>query len=310
MKSFLRNIIVFATGFALMIVCPVLLISECDNLDKTSSENNNIISLQTKSSFDSLDILFVGNSYCYSSINTIYFDSLNIDTYNLGIATSGVQFYNLLINDYYDHVRIFPKKVLLLVSPMTFSSKSDNFDAYPIHRYLEDEMTNLEIVFRFNRLGQLFSMYKKSLEKGLLYLSSPRKSFCKESRMKNKGFVPSDKVVSLESISNDEHLYLPFKNESFDGSKVTDLLDIADYIKEKGSEVIFFELPTNKLSEYFSSDYLSEYQKGLDTIKQKYSLIHVRTDLFMQEHYRNIDHMNSSGATIATAEIIEYLTGE
>lgn len=307
MKLFIRNIALFLIGFIAFVVVPILFVSSYDNSDKNTSENHNIISLQTKSSYDNLDILFVGNSYCYSSINTHILDSLNIHSFNLGIATAGVQFYDLILNDYFENIKTPPKKVLILVSPLTFTSKADNFNAYPIHRYLESEKSNLDISIKYNRLTELVSMYMKSTEKGLINLLFKRGLDQNKERSNNKGFMASDIVVSPKIISKDEHLYLALKNESLEAAKVSNLLEIAESIREKGSEVIFFELPVNILHEYFSKYFLADYEKALLKIKKDYRLLSINPDLFTSENYRNIDHMNSTGALIATKEILRLI---
>ena len=306
MKLFFHNIIVFILGFVLIVIAPSLLISKYDNLEKDTSKNHNIISLQTKSSFDSLDILFIGNSYCYSSVNTNYLDSLNINSFNLGIATAGVQFYDLLINDYINNTKTPPEKVLLLVTPMTFSSKSDNYIAYPIHRYLENEKSNLDVAAKNSNIRALIPMYKKSLQKAFVNIYKFRENQ-NQQRYNQKGFSPSNKIVNDTIISNTEPLYTSLTNETFDKSKVEDLLRTANYIRQKGSEVIFFELPTNLLSNYFNNSYLSDYQKSLKHINANFKLISIDQNIFSMQNYRNIDHMNSSGAKIATKEIVKLL---
>jgi hypothetical protein len=293
-----------------LIIIPFLLIGNYDNLDKDTSDDGNIISLQNKSSFDSLDILFIGNSYCYNAVNISYFDSLNIHAFNLGIATAGVQFYDLVLNDYYDNVTSSPKKVLLLVTPMTFSSKSDNFSIYPIHRYLENEKSNFDIAFNFNRTGELSAMFKKSFLKGMANIVSEREIYDVKNRLKYKGYRPNAVVVNENKISKSEHFYLPLQSDNFDKSRLQDLLKIANRISLKGAEVIFFELPTNLLNNYFSTKYLSDYEDGLTSLSQKFEFISIDSSLFSQNDYRNIDHMNSSGAHIATKEIIRLLYEE
>lgn len=307
MKEFIRTIIIFILGSLVFICIPIHLLSEYDNIDKNTSLNHNIIRLQTKSYYDSLDILFVGNSYCYSSMNTEYMDSLNIRSFNLGIATAGVQFYDLILNDYFKNTLSPPKTVLLLVSPMTFSSQSDNFTAYPIHRYLENEKSNFEICIKFNRLDELISMYRRSTKKGLSNILFKKEVNYKNKHSNNKGFLPNSLVVTSEIISNDEILYLSLKEDLFIESKVEDLLQIANSIKKKGSEVVFFELPTNLLYKYFSINYLNDYKKSLVTISDNYELISIDQDLFSSKNYRNIDHMNSSGAKIATKQVMKLL---
>ncbi len=308
MKKFIRKIIIFILGFLLIITPCFFLISKYDNLDKDTSENHNIISLQTYSEYDSSDILFIGNSYCYSSINTHVLDSLNIKTFNLGIATAGTQFYDLLLEDYYNNVNIIPKKVLILLTPMSFSAKSDNFKSYPIHRYLQNEKSNFYIILKYNRLREAFSMYKKSAKKSFqLILEHKEKNISKTKRVNNKGYYPSDKTVDNTIITKTEKLYTSFKKENFPMHKIDELLKLAHKIEKKGSEVIFFELPTYKLNNYFNNEYRADYNKGLIRLSVKYKLIRIDKNKFNKENYRNIDHMNSSGAEIATKELIKII---
>ena len=87
MRAYILRISIFSFGLIILFLPSALFISGFDNLDKDTSENHNIISLQSKSSYDSLDILFIGNSYCYSAIDTYILDSQSISSFNLGIAT-------------------------------------------------------------------------------------------------------------------------------------------------------------------------------------------------------------------------------
>jgi hypothetical protein len=306
-KKFLLKNIYFFFVFGVITLPLVLILSSYDNADKSRSANHNIISLQTKSDFDSLDILFVGNSYCYSSINTKFLDSLNILSFNLGIASAGVQFYDLIINDYLAKIESPPKKVLLMVTPMTFSSKSDNFNAYPIHRYLESPKSNFQVALKYNRINELLSMHKKSISKGIHNIISKASTIKSIPHDNNNGFVPSEEEVSNKVISKEEYSYLPFKNDLFEKSKVEYLLDIASSVEKRGSEVVFFELPTYLLYRYFSKTYLDNYETALVQINESFELIRLNSRLFQKENYRNIDHMNSSGSIIATKQIVNYL---
>lgn len=308
MKSFFLKIGVFVLGFITVVILPILWVSRYDNIDKETADNHNIVTLQTKSSYDSLALLFVGNSYGYSSIDTKYLDSLGLASFNLGIATAGVQFYELVIKDYFDRITTPPQKVLLLVTPMTFSNQSDNFSAYPVHRYLEQELSNIEVALQYKKLDELDLLYKKSLSKAFVNLTSPKttKETGKE-RFNNKGYLPSGGMVDENIIAKEEHLYLDLKDNMLDTSKVTSLLALAHYLQQKGSEVIFYELPTHLGASYFSADYLAAYQKSLLRLRQEFELLSIDPRLFSADNYRNIDHMNSSGAKIATKTLVNLL---
>ena len=84
-------------------------------------------------------------------------------------------------------------------------------------------------------------------------------------------------------------------------------MEVAKLIETKGSKAIFVELPTYKLIDYFNDDYMSEYENEISNLSKKFNLIRIDGGLFKKENYRNIDHMNSSGAEIATKELINQL---
>lgn len=67
MKKFILDTLMFVITF-IVIIFILGGVASFDNLDRKTADNNNIVSLQNKAKYDSLDVLFVGNSYCYSGI--------------------------------------------------------------------------------------------------------------------------------------------------------------------------------------------------------------------------------------------------
>ena len=98
----MRNYIVRTTIFLLIALTAMLVINLFDNIDKQTSSNHNIASLRHVQTMDHLDILFVGNSYCYSGINPQHFDSAGLNVYNAGLAAGGPFSYDLVVNDLID----------------------------------------------------------------------------------------------------------------------------------------------------------------------------------------------------------------
>lgn len=308
MKKFILNCLIFGLFFVIIICIPILVIGQYDNADAALSTNTNIRSLQTKSKFDSLDILFVGNSYCYSAIQPTILDSNSLKSYNLGIATAGIEFYELIINDYLTHVNKYPRFLFLLVSPMTFSSKSDNYASYPIHRYLEKPISNFEIALRFNKYEELLSLYRKSISKSFSNLFSTSKPNSDDVFDTNsKGFVANNSVVTDQLIHRDQHLYTSFAYEKFNPKKLNNMINLTRSLESSGITVVYFELPTNKLRKYFNQDYLQAYESALQVLNRENGLFRIDTALFSDTNYRNIDHMNTSGSVIATHAILEYI---
>jgi len=308
MSKFIKRTALFFLGLFLIFFLPSFFISELDNLDRHTTDNNNIVSLQSKSLYDSLDILFVGNSYCYSGVIPAQIDkALALSTYNLGIATAGIEFYDLVINDYLANVKQAPKQVFIMISPMTFSSKSDNYSAYPIHRYLETPISNLELSLSYSHYNQFFEMHRKSIEKGIKNFPGSEEKVVSLYKSEERGFVKSDVTVTDSIIESTEHFYAQLKKNKMADAQKKSLLATAASLKSKGIGVVFFELPTNKLSSYFSEEYLTELAEFKTALKTSHEFISVSSEGFSDRHYRNIDHMNTKGATLATERLIEFI---
>ena len=301
MKNFLKKILLFVT----LPILPIFFIGNFDNIDKQTSNNHNIIRIQTKSNYDSLDILFVGNSYCYSGIIPSLFDEVGIRSYNLGIATAGPFFYELIINDYLEFINTKPKSIFILVSPITFSILADNFSAYPIHRYLENPKTNEEIVFQFGLPDEYINLFKKSVTKGIKNLIN-KKVKNEENYTTERGFIPSEITNNETIVQNTQYLYTPLKNENFNQQYFAYLKKIVRELETKGIKIVFYELPTNMLYEYFNSQYLLSYKSAIESLKSDYIFLSNELKL-NNDCFRNIDHLNTKGAEIATKSIIEKI---
>jgi len=305
MKMFLTKVLIFL----FLILTTILFLSEFDNLDKNSNSNSNIVSLQRKSSVDDLDILFIGNSYCYSSIQPGLFNNIGIRSLNLGIASAGPYFYELVIDDYLSHVSKPPEAIFILVSPMTFSSQSDNFVEYPIHRYLENPISNLVISFEYKQFSELAKLYQKSLKRSVINILLTQPVVDYSSFLINRGFIKNDNVVSEEIIAADKSFYENLSNESIDLEKIRKLEVIVKNLETKGIRVILFELPTYLLRNYFNEEFLERYESVLTKKKMNNILFRLDETEFHANSYRNIDHMNTTGSLIASKLLISKIMG-
>lgn len=303
----MRKFILLTFLFLFIPLFVICFLAHFDNADKDFNSNSNIISLQKKASFDSLDILFVGNSYCYSGIQPSLFDSLGISTFNLGIATAGPVFYELIIRDYLNSVQRKPKFIFLLLSPMTFSGKADNFLAYPIHRYLNASFSNLEIAFKYNRMSDLPVLYRKSLKKGITNLLKKGPPIDYTDFYRFKGFLPDSQTVTKEIIEKDEHEYTSFAKDKFQDEKTNSLLGIINELELKGIQVVLFELPTHLLESYFNQDYLKEYESAIKNLGKQNTVLKIDRSSFTSDDFRNIDHLNSRGSELATLMLLDEI---
>ena len=329
MKKFIKKSISFIFFFIIITSVPIKIISQFDNLDKSFTKNNNIVSLNIVSNYKDLDILFLGNSYCYSGIQPKILESIGIDSYALGIATAGVGFYRIIINDYLSHATDYPKNIFILLSPITFSSKSDGYVDYPIHRYLKTPIKNSDIVFNYKYYNQTNSdkmmvpsnMIKKTMDLFLINRRSFKKGLINIYRLitnelsteniilidPERGFIGNNRIASDGIIFDDKIKYQSLIKDKFQFDKILELEKIVESIKLKGIKVKFFQIPTNKLEESFNIDYLNNYKLSLEYLSKNTEIINIDKLDFNKNHYRDLDHLNTYGAELVAKKMIEHI---
>jgi hypothetical protein len=282
--------------------------SRLDNNNAAFSVNPNIIKIQNKSLFDSLDMLLMGNSYLYSAIQpNIINKHTKLETFNLGIATAGVEFYDLIVDDYLKHTKVNPKVLVVLTNRMLFSHLSDNFVSYPIHRYLESPMSNLSLTLKTKNIKELYPLMRTSLDKSWDFLrNSVPKYYINQtdSIIYLRGFIPSKgNYGDSQSDKNYEQL----SNEDFNYNTLSKLKNWLSKIESTGIKVVILQIPTNKLDSYFNLGYNLSYLHAMDDLSSSYEFINVPDSGFDANSFRDLDHMNSTGATKATLLFIESL---
>ena len=286
----------------------LLLLSKFDNIDKKLNQDNNIVSIKNKSKFDSLDILFVGNSYCYSGIIPEIFDRINYKTYNLGISTAGPYFYELLLDEYLANCQQKPKSIYLLISPTTFSCLADNFLAYPIHRYLENSFSNEYIAYKYKQYTKYDQILHKSIRKGFnnIFTKGTNKDESFQILV-SKGYCKSTQIYTSNILKSTHELYYPLKKDNFSEIKFKHLLNFLEYLNTTTNiEIVLFDLPTNELKNYYNSNFISNYNVGKSILSKKYKFISLDSSL-PNSCFQNIDHLNYSGAQIATNNLVRII---
>ena len=104
---------------------------------------------------------------------------------------------------------------------------------------------------------------------------------------------------------------MAFKGEKkFLADKFTYLLNYAGSLKNQGIEVVFFSLPDNKASGFFSSNYLDSYQKSVTDLKKKYLFFDLAGFKLDSTCYRNSDHLNTHGASFVSKQLISEIVME
>ena len=313
MKKFITQLILFFAIFSIVLIS----IAKFDNVGRCYNKSENVQKLLCMQQFDSLDILFLGNSYCYSGINPMYFDSAGIKIFNLGISSAGINYYRVLANDYIATAKKKPKSVFMLVSPMTFSDKSDDAMNNPIYRYANYPLSVEKYMYLYDR--NLITSYPKIVARSFsrtfvnlyAYFTS-KKNYCEaenNTMFFTKGFIASTKKSSFKDNLKTNHFFTPFFTCKFDTCKAQKFFDLADELESKNIKAVFYQLPSNKLYSFFNAGYLHEYAAFITKLKQKHCFIFVDMKLD-EQYYRDQDHLNADGAIIADREMIRLIKAQ
>lgn len=307
MFYFFKKFLLFIT----VPVLPVLFLASFDHKDRMTNHDINILKLANMKQFDSLDILFTGSSFCYSGVFNPYFDSLGYKTFNLGTAAAGPYFYQIIIDDYLRNVKKQPALIMMSIAPNTFSSISDNFLAYPVHRYINDPLSNEKIATGYNYLAEYPEMEMKSVSKGISNLLN-RHSYTSHTTdtgvLANKGFFKSYAVFNPANEKEEAKTYAHIKFDKFDYQKLEHLKSFARSLKERNIQVAFFEIPTYKLRTFFNEKYLAAFEKSKTELQSEFIYFTDDSNLPLS-CFRSIDHINTQGAMIYTPMLEKKIMG-
>ncbi|MEP1034891.1 hypothetical protein [Ekhidna sp.] len=296
-------------GFIVILMVPVFWVASFDK-HVLEPENINLSRIIDARNHLELDYLVVGNSYGYSSLYPPLFDSLEIDIYNYGTPGAGVLMYELMINDFLNCLGGKTSNVILTISPTIFSVGGDDWGANPYHRYLNCPQSSAKMLIEDLNLEKLLKATQSGFVRGLFYLRSNERS--NHSEILNasedyKGFYHRYDTFSTKYYQENKHLYQKYLDDNFKDRSRERLINILSSLKKRGINPIVIETPTNKLTDFFNEEFLSEYSNTLDEIERKgYKL--VRNKLYLDStYYRDIDHVNYFGASVFTANLINML---
>jgi hypothetical protein len=192
---------------------------------------------------------------------------------------------------------------------MTFSSQSDDWKDYPVHRYLNKPESNEEVLLKYGNSKDYPEMVFNSVRKGLNNLLGGRKTINRKELQKIYDFrgLMVDSTVTSDALEKSiSPLFKPLLKDHFDEEGAGLMSQLAAKIKAMGITVIFFEVPTNHLNSYFSPEFLNSYEDYCKKISADYPLL--RNGLVLKANYfRNTDHTNTQGAYQFTSYLIANL---
>jgi hypothetical protein len=293
LKLFIYRLLVFAISFFILIKTAGLF-----DIYSTNEQSRDLNSIKCSQKTDSIDLLFLGSSYTYSAINPVYFDSLGLKSYNLGISGTGIYFTDLILSDYYHSKKYKPKYIVLDISHFSFCDKSDDFLSYPLHRYLNSPFTHEALLIKYPHYTPHYLQFlAKSSRKGLSSFFSKNYT-AEDSTCINRGFFSDFTVADAETLRKDS-LKMQFLAEAkFDEKKLQTLLSLTESYQKKGCLIYWYLAPTQNLPRYFSAEYRHEFDNAIIKIRRNQYMEEIVMDKLTLENsdFRNTDHLNSNGA--------------
>ena len=90
-----------------------------------------------------------------------------------------------------------------------------------------------------------------------------------------------------------------------DNNKFQYLFRFSELLQKKGIQIVYYTLPTNKVTSFFSRQYLKDYEKELEEIKHRFILLDGTPVITLDSlDFRNSDHLNTLGASIVSKTIL------
>lgn len=291
-------------GFSLVLLLYLAMLSVAQYDNKHKISDDNVLRLMAAESESEIDYLFVGSSYTYSGIIPSVFDSIHLKTFNLGIATSGPFFNEIVINDFLS-VHKKPNYILIAIAYTTFSEvASDSWDNYPIHRYLSNSLSNENIFIRYTDTKTYFQMLRRSFKKGTENIFNGKAGFdtlVLSDLKKTKGYFKSIESTSNLKINQERELFTPYLKSNYSERKENALLDLIARLKSRGIKVILLEPPTYQLGNFFSEEYKKRYSEFVYGLSDKsITILKDTVNVYDSSCFRNTDHLNFKGASVYT----------
>ncbi len=244
---------------------------------------------------NSVDYLFIGNSYCYSGVNNVLFDSITEKkSFNLGYATAGP----VIVESMLEKVKLERiEEIIWVTSPADIINITDNSDAYPY--YLFNKVDEIDYYLRgYYELADLLSINQKRIH--YYFADRERHTF-------NKRGLKGEFTSYENKYSSDSSWFSNVVGvENVNKSKVKLLLKVV----AANPNIILVVYPYEKFANSFNPIVLATYKTVLDKLgKSGVRIIDANStaDLLTREDWRNFDHVNSRGARKLTKLIADSI---
>jgi len=298
----------------------IWLLSRNDNTRPLAQES--VQRLQVAPEYTDLDYLFVGPSFTYAGLDPKQFTELGHSAFNLGTMDAGPWYCDLIVNDYIQTSGSPPKEILLCLSPLMFSNFADVWWRYPFHRYLNEPISQEEVIWEYRPLRTVHRMYRESAQKGALNLvwsGDPQREIdsLRQQLRDRLGYTYNDNGSDIDPRNTmaDSNRLKPqlaiaktYSQYLFVPRKTPDYFSMIERWQQQGIKVTIVEIPTCQTLPYYSKHFREQYAQVKELIAEKNIPFVAKQDF---EHnplyFGDIGHLNRYGGREYTRYVIEKL---
>jgi len=272
-----------------------------------------------------IDLAFIGSSHAYRSFDPDIFDKkLNVNSFNLGSSSQNPIDSYFVVQELLKYHE--PETIVLEVYWKVLSGENYNFkSAARIYDYLKPSFNKANMLlntFKTDQYGEaIFNTvrYHKYATKFNLINKNVKNIFTKVpieksgiEYYKSKGFVYNNKVVSLDTLKNNNE-FEEYKIPNWNKKRITYLKKIIELIKDEEISLLLVTAPIPPKSFEYISDY-NFINKKIDNITQgynvnyiDYNIINKKEQIFSNNHFKDDDHLNYSGVRIMNNHLSEKI---
>ena len=286
---------------------------------------------------ENIDVLFLGSSHCYRSLDTSVTDRLfEANTFNGGSSSQNWDGSFALLQEAGKQYQL--KKVYVEMychmAGRNYKERSDLTSTYLISDYMKPSFTRVRYLINasspeywihgffperrnwhklFERLYVSGLIKKKSSDsyKNYGYVGNPDTD---EEYYAGKGFVASRKFIEKEGYVKNTHSDSVAK--TFSEDDITSLRNIIEYCRKHEIELCFFSAPMPDIvlvdaGEYDSYvTYVTDFFKGYDVPYYDFNLC--KADYFSYDSslFKDMEHLNMYGAAQFSEVFSKFFTGK
>lgn len=323
---------------ALAVICFVALFLACGSflryiLVDDSGSYTRVMMHEMYEQEENIDILFVGSSHCYRSLDPRITDEMfDANTFNVGTSSQQIDGSLALLREVTktNDVKQVYLEVYYEISQMpAFEDRTDMVSTYIISDYMRPSFNKLSYLLNASskeHYSNSFILARRNWDKmfepgyveGVLkakeaeWYGAYAYPFSEFERYEGKGYVAVNQVGDTYAL---EH-FAPIDTAVVSEDYINTLQEIVDFCEKEGIELTLFStpMPEFRLVDVGNYDSYIQFMNGLlegtDVKYYDFNLCKEEYLSFDENYYADTDHINAKGAEEFSQLFSEFFTGQ